>query len=372
MTPLTQPDLWAEAQAAIPPWFGPLVAFIFGATVGSFLNVCIHRLPKGESIVAPRSHCCACGHMIRWHDNIPLVSYFALGGKCRDCGAWFSIRYWVIELLTAILFSAIWHKFGIMEAAAYTIFACGLIIATFIDFELFIIPDEITLGGVAAGLLCSVVVPSLQQTDSRLYSLLWSLGGAAVGYLALWAVVEAGKRAFGTKKETFAEPAAITLTKEGIRIGETLDSWDEIFSRPTDQLIFEATGARYGERSWPQVPVRVDWQTVHLGEEAFPLETFAEFNGTTKEIVVPREAMGFGDVKLLAGIGAFLGPQAIFFVILVSSIFGSLVGVSLIASGKKHWGMKLPYGPYLAVAALAWILGGAYWASQYWEWLRGG
>lgn len=360
---------YAELQQAIPLWFTLAMAFVFGSMVGSFLNVCIYRLPRGESVVAPRSHCCGCGKMIRWYDNIPLISYLVLGGKCRDCGAPFSLRYWLVELVAAILFLMIWRQFAPGEALAYSLFAGGLIAATCIDAELYIIPDEITLGGIVAGLICSAVVPSLQHTDRRLIALLWSLAGAATGYLVLWVVVEAGKRVFGTRKEVFPEPTAVLLTKEGIRIGNQLDPWEDIFSRPTDQLVFEAAEARCGERTWPKATTRVNWQELRVGEEVFPLENLDEFHATTGEILVPREAMGFGDVKFLAGIGAFLGPQAIFFVILVSSVLGSAVGLTAIVSGQKHWGMKLPYGPYLALAALVWIFGGSSWLARYLEWL---
>src|SRR3989344_763347 len=94
------------ACQVLPTWFCPVCSFILGTIVGSFLNVCIHRIPRGDSIVAPRSRCYQCGKTIRWFDNIPLLSYILLRGKCRDCGARFSIRYWMVELITALLFVA--------------------------------------------------------------------------------------------------------------------------------------------------------------------------------------------------------------------------------------------------------------------------
>lgn len=118
------PITWMTIQQSIPPWFSSTVAFIFGAVVGSFLNVCIHRLPRGESIITPPSHCSSCKAPIRWFDNIPFLSYLILSGRCRNCGARFSIRYWLVELLTALLFVAIWREFNLLEAMAYSMLVC--------------------------------------------------------------------------------------------------------------------------------------------------------------------------------------------------------------------------------------------------------
>lgn len=127
--------------------------FIFGSIVGSFLNVCIHRLPLNESIVFPASHCTSCNKPIPWYYNIPLVSYLALGGKCRFCKAVIAFRYFVVELLTAVIFLLLYRKFGFFSFnfVFYAIFVCGLIISTFVDLKHRIIPDEISVGGIIAG-----------------------------------------------------------------------------------------------------------------------------------------------------------------------------------------------------------------------------
>ena len=362
------PVIWREVQQAAPPWFFSTAAFVFGAVAGSFLNVCIHRMPRNESLVAPRSHCGSCGHVIRWFDNIPLISFFVLGGKCRDCGALFSVRYWIVECLTAFLFVWIWRSFEPWQAAAYTVFVCGLIVATFIDFEHYIIPDEITIGGILAGVIFSGVEPSLQGAESHTAGAFWSLTGAAIGWAALWAVVEIGKRIFGIKKVVLSEPTGLVLVKEGLRIGETLDLWEEIFSRQTDVLSFDATGVSLGEKTWEKARIRVNWRQVRVEDETFELSEIGELKATTRVLNVPREAMGFGDVKFIAAVGAFLGPKAIFFVILASSVIGSLAGLATIFLGKKQWGMRLPYGPYLAFAAILWLAGGSRLFSSYLGW----
>src|SRR2546421_12398237 len=159
------PAVWA----AVPFQFWSAVFFLFGCIVGSFLNVCIHRMPLGLSIVSPPSHCPHCQYAIPWYLNIPLVTWLYLRGKCRNCGAPISIRYFLVELLTALLFLSCWLAFGHQSAwlaLVYAIFLSGLVVATFIDFEHFIIPDEITIGGMGAGFLCSFLLPLLHGETS--------------------------------------------------------------------------------------------------------------------------------------------------------------------------------------------------------------
>jgi len=143
--------------------------FIFGLIVGSFLNVCIVRLPHGKSIVVPRSHCVNCKKMIPWYDNIPLVSYLMLGRRCRFCKEKISARYLIVELTTAVLFLFTYSFFGMkLILLPYLIMVAGLVVATFIDFELRIIPDEISVGGMVVGLVLSLAIPSLHLESSQL------------------------------------------------------------------------------------------------------------------------------------------------------------------------------------------------------------
>ena len=136
-----------------------ILSFILGAIIGSFLNVCIFRIPRDKSIVRPGSSCPGCGAPIRFYDNIPLISYLIiLRGKCRKCGEPISIRYAAVELLTALLFAAIVALFGLsVDAAAALIFACILIVISFIDLEFQIIPDIFSLGGLLLGMILSFV-----------------------------------------------------------------------------------------------------------------------------------------------------------------------------------------------------------------------
>src|SRR5712664_1439065 len=159
------PAVWA----AVPFHFWSVVFFVFGSIVGSFLNVCIYRLPLGQSVVSPPSHCPHCQYSIPWFLNVPLATWLYLRGKCANCRAPISVRYFLVELLTGVLFLGCWLKYGavgdpiptIPLAIVYCVFVAGLVVATFIDFEHFIIPDEITIGGMVVGFLASFAVPSL-------------------------------------------------------------------------------------------------------------------------------------------------------------------------------------------------------------------
>ncbi|MDH4100339.1 MAG: prepilin peptidase [Nitrospirota bacterium] len=131
-------------------------AFLFGLAVGSFLNVCIYRLPKQESVVFPASHCPGCGSSIRWHDNIPVLSYLVLGGRCRHCKASISWQYPMVELATGVLFFVAVAIFGVsQETPVYLLLLSALIVIAVIDLEHQIIPDRITLPGIPLGLICS-------------------------------------------------------------------------------------------------------------------------------------------------------------------------------------------------------------------------
>jgi leader peptidase (prepilin peptidase)/N-methyltransferase len=138
--------------------FIPVITFIFGAIVGSFLNVCIVRIPKGDSIIHPSSHCPDCKTAIRFYDNIPLISYVGLLGRCRACGEKISLRYFFVELLMACLAVALYYQFGFSLAFLVSfIFVAALIVISFIDLDVRIVPDVISLPGIVAGLLFSLV-----------------------------------------------------------------------------------------------------------------------------------------------------------------------------------------------------------------------
>jgi leader peptidase (prepilin peptidase)/N-methyltransferase len=253
-----------------------LLAAIFGLLVGSFLNVCIHRWPRDLSVVHPRSRCPECERQIDWFDNIPVLSYLLLRGRCRHCRAPISARYPIVELLTAALFFwFVWHLGPTGSAARYCVFAAMLIVLAFADAETRLLPDEFTLGGALAGLAfaCFLAVP-----DSSFHALAdifnWPLGPRA-----LW----------------FGEAL----------LGATL---------PAGSL----------------------W----LG-------------GILFERIRHKEGLGFGDVKMMAMIGAFLGLRGALLTLIAGSILGSVTGLVYIAITRKDMGTyQLPLGTFLAIGGV--------------------
>ena len=254
-------------------------AFIFylGAIVGSFLNVCIHRLPRGESIVSPPSHCPHCKTPIKPYDNLPILSYLILRGRCRKCGERFSPRYLVVELLTAASFLLIFLLYlsNIPLMIVYIAFVSSLIVVFFADLEHQIIPNEISVGGIVFGLAASIAYPPLHFTPSHSIAILRSVTGLVVGGGVFWLIRILGRRVF------------------------------------------------------------------------------------------KKEAMGFGDVKLMAYIGALLGWKIVLLTTFFASLLGSMVGLSLIVTGKAELGSRLPFGPYLCVGAVTSFLFGNQLVSWY-------
>jgi leader peptidase (prepilin peptidase)/N-methyltransferase len=245
-----------------------IISFVFGSVIGSFLNVCIYRIPAGESIVHPPSRCPACGSGIRWYQNVPVLSYLLLGGKCASCRTRISPRYPLVEALTGILFVLVFYHFGLQGATlVYWLFAAALVTITFIDLDHQIIPDVISLPGIVVGFLCSFAVPWISWNDS----LLGILAGGGSLYL--------------------------------VAVGY--------------------------------------------------------------ELLTKKEGMGGGDIKLLAMIGAFLGWKAILPIVFFSSLMGTLVGVPVMLIKKADSKLAIPFGPFLAAAALFYLFLGPALISWY-------
>ncbi len=250
--------------------------FLLGLVVGSFLNVCIWRLPAGEQVVRGRSHCRDCGHPIPWRDNIPLISFLALRGRCRFCKARISWGYPVVELATGLLFVALFLRFGFAaKTLVYAVLGAALILVSATDLREQIIPDQVTVPGLPVGIAASLLLPELHGTSSRPVALALSLAGVAAGGGLLWAI-------------------------------GTVGSW-----------------------------------------------------------IFKREAMGGGDVKLMAMVGALLGfPKTILVNLFLAPLLGSAVGLVLKLRFKKE---VIPYGPFLSVATLAALFWGDGIIHWYWN-----
>jgi len=290
-----------EIQNTVPTWFFTVWVAFIGACVGSFLNVCIYRIPKDESVVTPRSHC-GCGKLIAWYDNIPVFSWIVLRGRARCCGRPFSFRYPAIELLTAALFLFCWMLFPPAKAVAGMVLCSIVICALFIDLDHMIIPDVFTVGGAAAGLLLSFALPAL-HSQAHDYFLIASLRSVQQSLLGLF-------------------------------VGSALVLWIALFA----------------------------------------------------EAILKKEAMGFGDVKFLGAIGAFVGWKGavfgmfggailgcVWFIVayLWKKISGRTAPVALPAEtpegqpAELGLGVHVPFGPMLGVAALIYFFGGYRWVDAY-------
>lgn len=244
--------------------------------VGSFLNVCIYRIPRGESIVLPSSHCPHCGADLHPYDNIPVLSFLLLGGKCRTCGKEISWQYPAVELLTAFLFSITVAKVG-PEGRTLVLWAffSALIVLILIDLKERILPNVITLPGILAGLACSLI----SQVDD----------GTAKGLLGLFGWVVSSVRLY-----SFLDSIIGVLVCGGF------------------------------------------------------LWLVAEVYFRIRRI----EGLGFGDIKLMGMVGAFLGLKLALFTIMLGSFLGAVIGFAFIKLTGKDSRYELPFGSFLGVAAI--------------------
>ena len=341
--------------------FWSAVFFVFGAVVGSFLNVCIYRMPRDLSLAKPGSQCPGCGFAIPWRLNIPIVSWLWLRGKCRQCAESISPRYLGVELLTGLAFVASWLAFGeqtttgVILAVTWGFVLAGLIAATFIDFEHFIIPDQITLGGVAVGFLVSAALPALHDFDKPTDSLMSSGLGILVGAGSVFAVLQLGKLLFGKVRMPLEKDESATFTESALHLPNEVVPYEEIFFRNSDTIRLYAKRVELIDRCYTDLNVALSPKQLIIGDESFDPETVPFLKAETDELVIPREAMGFGDVKFMAAIGAFVGWQGALFSLMASAVVGAVVGVVLIAIGRRDWSARLPYGPYISLAAVIWI-----------------
>ena len=209
----------AENWTRVPFHFWSVTFFAFGCIIGSFLNVCIHRMPLGQSIVSPPSHCPHCNYSIPWYLNVPLVTWVYLGAKCANCGAAITMRYFLVELLTGVTFLGCWLMFGhhsILVAVVYCVFLAGLLAATFIDFEHFIIPDEITcIAHCWAWILFSLLVPALHGATTAAMSAKQGALGIVVGGGVIYFIVRVGKLLHGQQKVDLETPTKVVFTETG-------------------------------------------------------------------------------------------------------------------------------------------------------------
>ncbi len=276
------------------------IVFLFGLSVGSFLNVCVFRMPRGESIVLPRSFCPGCRQPIAWYDNVPLLSFLLLRGRCRRCGASISLRYPLVELTTGLLFLGVhffvlMSRFRLFRETGVVLplhlipflwyFAASLFALSVIDWEHFILPDRITYPLFAVGLILAALIPDhfalFQWSPPGPWALLPSLRHSLLGALA----------------------GGLSLYLIGV-----------------------------------------------LGKAA-----------------LKKDAMGMGDVKMMAAVGAWMGWPMVLLSIFLGAVAAAAVGVALIIVRRAKFGSRIPFGPYLALGSLLCL----FWGKMIMVWYLG-
>lgn len=349
------PAVWA----AVPFHFWSLVFFVLGTMVGSFANVCIHRMPRDESIVSPPSHCPHCNYSIPWYLNMPLVTWLVLRGKCKNCGAPIAVRYFLVELITGIAFLACWLHFGRQGALlplAYSALMTLFIIATAIDREHLIIPDEITYGGAVMGFIFSAIVPALHHTSSHGDSIRASLLGMIVASGSIYLALRGGKLIFGKERVRLDPDSKLVFTETHLVLPDGREvPYGEMLYRETDAIRLHAKTIELAEICYFNQDVILTPKDLHIGPIQLNPEEVKHMELVTSELVLPREAMGLGDVKFMALIGAFIGWAGAIFTFFASAVIGSVISLLLILLRLLDRSGRIPYGPFLALAAVIWI-----------------
>jgi len=334
------------------------------------LNVVIYRLPLGLSVNHPkRSFCPQCKAAIPLWLNLPLLSWLYLRGKCRDCGQPIAWRYFVVELLTALVFTAVWLSFAplALEGVVFLWALAALLIAiAFIDAEHMIIPVKLTWAGSLLGLAACALSPQLPVLAG--VGATWQMGllrggiGWAAGFFGLGVVVELGKLAFGKKDLRFPQAVVWSLREPQadadpmwfVIAGEEVAWWD-MFNRKSDRLLVEAADIRVDGESVGGGLLTIRETDIQLPDGTLKrLAALQSLDGTATRAVIPREAMGSGDGYLLGMIGAFFGWSGVLFT-LFSGCLVALLGALV---GRIGFGKQLPFGPSLALGAALWMLGG--------------
>lgn len=355
-----------------------VIVLFVGACVGSFLNVVIYRVPLGISVNKPkRSFCPGCQKDIPWYRLFPIFTWLIQRGRCAECKSRIPVRYFLVELLTMLLWAAAWQVVGRNgmpgEAVLLMVMATLLVAVSFIDAEHFIIPVPIVWGGALVAILGAIWAPDLVMLSGggQVWSHGWqeALLGFAAGYGVLQLVVWGGKLAFGKQKFTFEKPVKWELQEpaEDDPMGQlafVLDGepflWGDMFYRKTDRLIVTGGDFRVDGEAVEGEELTIRADRVEINGQSWQVEAMTSLSGTAQRVVRPREAMGAGDPPLLAMIGSFLGWPAVLFSLFVSSLY-ALVAALL---GRVGFGRPLPFGPFLALAGLTWAFGG--W--RIWEW----
>ena len=386
---MSQLELDAEIRHQVMLIFTFFV-FVTGSCIGSFLNVVIWRLPRGESLSYPSSHCPACNHPLAIWQNVPLLGWLVLRGRCFYCKSPISVRYPIVEMVTALLFLAVWASIvqaGLPWGGAvrYLFLAGALLAAAVIDAEHRIIPDKITYTGMAVALACSALYPAsmffpgfLGGMDASMlatlplpahYTQLGTVSGALLVSglgMGLGAVLPAlarygGNLLWGQREIHLpANPVPFSYTPTGLRLGIGQETAVADLIGPVHERCELRVAA--GKLRWRtadgetecelrNTTLFLDPDFIECQGRILPAASLVAADGTVSRATITREVLGLGDVKLMAMCGAFLGISATVEILFLASAAALAAGIPALILRRKTGG--LPFGPFIALAALS-------------------
>ncbi len=356
-------------------------AFALGCCIGSFMNVVVWRLPRGENLSWPPSRCPKCGHQIRPWENIPIISWLCLRARCSSCHLPISVKYPLGEAATGLLFTAVWiaiytRHLPLAVLPAYFYLVASLLAAALIDAEHRFIPDKVNFPGMIFAFVFSLVLPSsrsfawnmgdyaqgnmllagfcrltgLEGMDPRIMAGIDCLLGAAFGFAVIYLFSLALSPFVGGRKIYLREHKGIRISGQGIEMDGTLNKWDELASGG----MITVHGTLKGDRNIVKITADAEGYSVD-GE--WHEHGQSPFKVTAHRISASADAVGFGDVKFMAMIGAFLGADASIYILFAAAVIG-LAWSLIVSLFKRRFYKSMPFGPPIAVAALAWVLFG--------------
>lgn len=391
-----------DASILVPLWLYYGVAAVVGACVGSFLNVVIYRVPAHLSINQPaRSFCPSCKHPIAWHHNLPIISWLVLRGKCANCRATIAFRYWLVEVLTAGLFTLaaffVWQQSLFVPPSMATptelatpisflpllavlplwVWLATAIVISFIDAEHMLVFPRHTVVGMLMGMAyATLFYPESvgAEPDAPWFiALLWSAMGAAVGAGIVLVIARVGKLLLGkwscgnttptpwsiTEPESADPQAELTLSL-GTPPDEKRILWGDLFRGANSIVSLRQAELTIDGTHITAPTAQITASKIVAGEQSFDIEDISTAHGTAMHITGTQEVMGSGDVWIMLMVGAICGVESFIFIFLVASLIGlAWGGIARIRSRQP-----LPFGPALLLAATLWLTyGKALWAA---------
>lgn len=367
---------FTQEVTATTPWLLPLFLGLFGACVGSFLNVVIYRMPRGMSVNEPRrSFCPQCKAPIPWYLNLPVISYLILRGRTACCGRHYTARYCVVELVCALLFAAIAWYFctdDIITQVLLCVWMAAMLACFCIDWEQMVVLPPLTLIAAGSGVGVSLLSPWFcGEGTEPLQGLMSSLSGAFGGFLLFRLVALAGKFFFGRKQQAYDAPQEWVLRQAAdgedveLLIGNERLLWSDLFMESSNRFTLQAGTESSHETGAGELLFTVNSLTLPDGT-TLSLEEHDELRGTCRGYSSRKEAMGSGDAWLALAIGALCGWQGVVFAL----VGGSFIGIGAAIVARIGRGTPMPFGPALIAAACIWLFWGTELVAAYLEWVE--